>query len=395
MVDNVWTLPEPEKQPGFGKRFVGGFVAGFKRIPKAMSKSTNRDVEPTPMPVSFNDNIKLAPAALHYDKPPYQIHQPTNIPHERIHPPDSRHASSTTPSTQSSSMLAPASPPNLPAPRDPPPTLQPALPNPYAPPAELHTPAYIASPVEVHPRHASDYDAMSEPSSDLRQPSLNTRANQVGAFVKEFSHLPWINNRVATEYDPGQSHRAQEAQKHKKSGSWYTKRGQQRLDLLETPSHPKPMRTRDIFAEPHESKNPRSHSHSRSRPHRNHTAASDVVTAIRPSRTPASATSGGVVPTSPGASSHGRGSHAYSYSYYYSNPQPLYVYPAAVSPPRRPDANLNSGSQELQQALPVYMLAAPGPLVLPASPNHRSSGRHHRSNHHPKSTSPPNNSRNV
>lgn len=245
----------------------------------------------------------------------------------------------------------------------------------------------MASPIEVHPQPTSDYDAMSEPTPDPEEASLSTRANRVGKFVKDLSHLPWISSHVAEEYNPAQSPRALQ---DKPSGSWYTKRGHQQVDLLEGPAPAKVQIRQRSRAAPPELKQPRPRT--RPRPQRTYTGSDGATTAIRPTRFPASATSGGVIPTSPGASSHGGGS--YSYSYYYSTPQPLYVYPSTVSPQlRRPDVPGSPHPPDVQQAVPVYMLATPAPLVLPASPTHRSPGHQHRHHAAPKATSPKTNNR--
>ena len=51
--------------------------------------------------------------------------------------------------------------------------------------------------------------------------------------------------------------------------------------------------------------------------------SSDAATAVRPTRSPMTATSVGYGFPSPGASSHGQGRHAASYSWYYSSPPPF------------------------------------------------------------------------
>ncbi|THH27156.1 hypothetical protein EUX98_g7036 [Antrodiella citrinella] len=331
MDGNVYTPPEPVPRPSMGKRFVGGFFAPFKRkVTKDTTKNNPGAV--VTMPVPQINAPQFSPPR--YENPPYEVHPPVNPAHERIQLRTSDFTTSTA-STQSSSLnRGPATPPNLPNPYGPPdnpnPYPAPELPNPYAPPTELQTPASIASPIEVHPQPTSDYDAMSEPTPDPEEASLSTRANRIGKFVKDLTHLPWISNHVAEEYNPATSTRALQ---DKPSGSWYTKPGHQQLDLLEGPAPSKPQIRQRSRTVPQEK--PSSRPRTRLRPQRTYTG-SDVATAIRPTRFPASATSGGAMPTSPGASSHGGGS--YSYSYYYSTPQPLYVYPSAVSPQlRRPD----------------------------------------------------------
>lgn len=344
---------------------------------------------PMPMPMPQPQVQPQLPVASPGSPPrlgnlPYEVHHPATAQHERIPLRDSEFTTDTTTSSG--------------PPRTPPDT---ALPNPHDPSSidVLETPASIASPVDVEPQYASDYDAMSR-SPEPEEASLSSRANRVGKFVKDFAHLPWIGSHVATEYNPAESARAQQ---DKPSESWYTKRGHQRLDLLEGPAPARPQmqqRSRALPSEVQQSRsNPQPRAHTGARPrqrHRANTAGSEVATAIRPTRTPASATSAGVVPPSPGASSHGKGSHAYSYSYYYSSPQPLYVYPSAVSPQmvppqlRRPDGS-GSPPQELAQAVPVYMLATPAPIMMPSPQHHRSSSRNHRPGHHhpmPKMTSP-------
>ena len=120
------------------------------------------------------------------------------------------------------------------------------------------------------------------------------------------------------------------------------------------------------------------------------TRSEEGATAIRPTRTPASATSGGVLPTSPGASSHGLASHSHSTNYYYSptTPPPQFLlYPSNMVPqpagqvPAGTGSDSAPGMQPQMQPVPVYMVAAPQ-FVMPTSSPPPSGRRHHRSNHH-------------
>lgn len=235
----------------------------------------------------------------------------------------------------------------------------------------------ISTPEPADLRHTADYDAMDAPIySERPETTFSSHINRVGKFFNDLTHLPWISTLVSVEYRPGESRRARYAG-DKPAVSWYAKENHERLDLL---AESRPV-VRPRATLPPNAPQQRRH---RPRTPPSSPASTDArrATAIRPSRTPVTLTSRGAgAPASPGASSHGQGQHSYSYSYYY--PQPLYVYPSSASPrggglPEMAAIRMpgSPGGPDMQQAVPVYMLA-PGPVVLPHSPGgHR---RHHTS----------------
>lgn len=273
-----------------------------------------------------------------------------------------------------------------------------ALPNPHESQLVTADPNAFATPIHITPQAAPDYERMSQSDSqsDSYGDSFMSHLYHLGQFLKDLFQLPFIGKFKTAEYDPGTSWRAHNSKAPK---SWYTQPGQAKIDLLATPTASRPPRRFKSSRPPrarqyHNRDRDRHHHHhhhhkqvsSYSRPrhryqHFSPPSSMDAATAIRPARTPMSATSEGVMPTSPGASSHGRGNQSIAYSYYGS--QPMYVYPAQMPVVSRGMETTRSPKAERRPTMPIYMMAVP-----PTFGKHRSNRHHH--HHHPSSsTSPP------
>ncbi|KAL4252860.1 hypothetical protein ABKN59_003572 [Abortiporus biennis] len=368
-IANELVQPLPPNKPK--QSFVGGFFAGLKRIPKAMVKNNPRPRTPPSTAASLPPPAVLPVTGRTANLPKWEerVQGGVNLPSQnitRIEMPtiDLSHTTDTTSPRNSDPQGHP---------RDVDPEVPPALPNPHE--QELLSPVPLETPVEIKPLPTEDYSRMSGQSSAFSPPysssstsrtypsypedSFRSHFNRIGRFISNLKGLPWISSHVAVDYRPADAHRAQY---DKPIGSWYSPEGHEKLDLLAAPqSTPAPSKRpavrRRHHSQPPEADDRRNHHHHH---HHHH----DGVAAVRPSR--GSATSGGVGPTSPGASS---GMNPYAYNYYYQQPHPVYVYPtAAVSPPRvrSPDGQAVMSSIP-EQAVPVYMLA-PAPLVVPSSP---------------------------
>ncbi|KAJ3479877.1 hypothetical protein NLI96_g8761 [Meripilus lineatus] len=420
----VWTLgdnamnPSPQSK-GKGKGFVGGFVAGLKKFPNMLGKRGTKDVL-----VSDPRIVQDPPSDLSPTIPPWlsnAAQQHDSMPVPRFTPPEG----SGIPSETTSPMTGSSNPQlHAPQPIQPPQQLatldhpQDPLPNPHA--QVIATPPPMNSPVQMELQPTEDYGQMSsgggytaDYSGDYTPgESSSGQSINIGKALNGLRRLPWMSTRIAADYKPSSSTRAKF---DKPVGSWYTKPNPERVDLLETnvirrasppPTRPREHRRRDRDPPDSEtSSQPRSSSSHRPREHRhghahNHhrkdkehnTRSEGGATAVRPTRTPASATSGGVLPTSPGASSHGLASHSHSTNYYYSptqaTPPAQYIlYPSNMIPqpvgqvPAGTGSDSSPGMQPQMQPMPIYMVAAPQ-YVMPSSSPPPSGRRHHRSHHH-------------
>ena len=203
------------------------------------------------------------------------------------------------------------------------------LPNPHESKLVTTDPGAIPPPVQMHPQAAPDYERISPPSThSFDGDSFVTHLIHLGEFLRCLVNLPFVGRPKTVTYDPGVSWRANKAQP-KVVRSWYSPQpppGEVHLDLLAPTTHPQPNNhmkpTRTIRPQRHRHDHHHHHHHhelrGRSPPSRSHhpyrpfppLVGSDAVTAIRPTQTPPSATSGGVPPPSPGLSSRSRESQS-------------------------------------------------------------------------------------
>ncbi|CAL1715296.1 unnamed protein product [Somion occarium] len=416
MEGNVWTPPEKAKKSrGFP---FGGFMSKLRKKPKnAPFEPQNPPSPPLAGPPYTSTPLTKSPLGSPSrpvrmpssppKKPAITPLQPTNAPQrtpsqnqrqrqnwytshqedvrsppilqERIELPKSNTPTGSVSTSTRSSQVMP-----IPRPAPEPPL---DLPNPHESQLVTADPDTIAEPIQVHPQHAPDYDQMSLPEEDSRDDSFGTQMYRFGQFVMDLIHLPWMAKPATVNYDPRQSSRARLG---KPAKSWYTKPGQEKVDLLATPKtsrpppRPKAQRPpRSMSQRPPRPSRLQSRAASHSRHHRHHRSPTsiDAVTAIRPTRTPMTATSAGMVPTSPGASSHGHGHHSYTCSYYYNHdgPRPLYLYPSAVAPKAPGGEEGAMAKPDITQVQPVYIIAAGPPdcrhhshrqhALKPSSPN--------------------------
>ncbi|KAI0343337.1 hypothetical protein BDW22DRAFT_1268759 [Trametopsis cervina] len=395
------------KQSKPKKRFVGGFMSGLRSFAGFGHKAPS-------YPPSFPQPVPAPAPANTLRRPSLARSQPAqhNMANVRQQPPElsPSHPDQSLSTARSQSPLTPEQsefPVTIPDITEDGP-----LPNPYGThEQQIILPVRTETPQAVDIQPTTDYDAMTDPIADeVQEVTLGSHINRVGKFITDLAHLPWMApNHIAAEYAPAESRRAR-LPGPKTSVSWYTKENHEKLDLLATPTQPRQRRptngsTRQQMPQRQQPRPVR----------RTNTPLSlsgetdnsyDAATAARPTRTPANAaTSAGITPSSPGLSSPGNGqqSQSMAYNYYYASPQPLYVYPSSVSPQSRgrsgsdsqggaatamtmpipmpypmqlPNMNMPGGSGA-QQAVPVFMLAAPAPLVLPNRAHRKRSGHKH------------------
>lgn len=367
--------PQPEiKHKGRTKQFVGGFVSGLRRLPKAVVKSTFYDRKATrkgaPGTEQESGPSHFLPA---YDDPGTTVSNPENVhyvqalemPAEPKPPTELSYADATRPSSQQRvseqrvSQVRSSRRTSSPAPSA---SLIGSSPR-FRPANE---------PEVVDPVLASDYRKM-EPPIRFAPPeeSIREQLSRAKNWFHELKTLPWTSDRVAQDYVPARSSRAHVG-KAKPAGSWYTVNKHQDVDLLAGgglgSARTAPLRL------------PRSE------------ASASVRSGHRPpleGRTPASYMTSPALFPSPGASSHGQGQHAISYSYYFAPPQPLYVYQSPMTSPmvhHATDSSSTSMSPEAHQAVPVYMMAGPPPGLIPSPPPAIHAAQHNQAN---RAASPP------
>ncbi|KAI0689207.1 hypothetical protein C8T65DRAFT_746274 [Cerioporus squamosus] len=364
---------EPEPKPrGRAKNFVGGFVSGLRRLPKAVVKSHFYDRKATRKGAP---GTEMSPGQSHflpaYDDPGFTVPNPESVhyvqgtdmpvpapksPTELSYADPTRRSSQQRTSlsqhraSQRSSSHAHASQPLV---------------------ASIASSPRFRSPEPVDPLPASDYAKMDSPIRFAPpDDSFSTHFTRVKNFLHELKDLPWTSERVALDYVPARSPRAHVG-KAKPQGSWYTgvnQKGHQEIDLLAPATAP--ARRGTIQS-------------------RSDASAMSVRSAMRmqpDGRTPASymTSPGGLIP-SPGASSHGQGQHMMSYSYYFAPPQPLYVYQSPMTTPMAHQGTASSSSSsgmspEAHQAVPVYMMAGPPPGLIPHPPPAVHAAQHNQAN---------------
>ncbi|RPD58812.1 hypothetical protein L226DRAFT_264739 [Lentinus tigrinus ALCF2SS1-7] len=351
------------KHKGRAKQFVGGFVSGLRRLPKAVVKShfydrkaTRKGAPGTEMspgqshflPAYDDPGVTVAnPESVHYvqsiDMPGPAPKSPTEISYANPTRRSSQQRTSLSQhrASQRSSSHAHGG---------------------QALVASVASSPRFRSPEPVDPLPASDYAKMDSPIRFAPpDDSFKTHITRVQNFFSELRNLPWTSERVALDYVPAASARAHVG-KSKPHGSWYTgvnQKGHQEIDLLAPATVPARRGTIQSRSE----------------------ASASVRSATRmqpDGRTPASyMTSPGALIPSPGASSHGQGHHMMSYSYYFAPPQPLYVYQSPMSTPMAHPGGTSSSSSsgmsrspeaQAHQAVPVYMMAGPPPGLIPSPP---------------------------
>ncbi|KAI0258361.1 hypothetical protein BC834DRAFT_847420 [Gloeopeniophorella convolvens] len=401
-----------DEPPSHGKRrFVGGFIRGLKKLPRAMARGFvpgRRDVQ-TPPGLEYHNSpyqspyISGAPTQEPEDVPPYDSSgdpidgephyvEGMQMPVEHLSP------RSRTPShTPSHTIRAPRSESQL--------TYQ-SLTNPSiryisqhgsvhrdrrsSPPRTVRNPdsesptgsgagrgdsmqfsqsdhdpsrrspleptrrptvtvqSPTGSPVYIEPEQAEDYAGMEPPAMPEPEPSGPSQLKRIGKFFRDLKDLPWTSPNVAVDFDPAKSERSRYVRSPGSGRSWYT--GQiTDLDLLGGPSMRRPAGA---------SAHPPGH-------------ASGSGATLAPRHGSGSASS------SEAASAHLPAPHSHPPPYFYPvsqltlpHPQPLFFYPTAypaMMPPRPPPGSEQPSPQSsgggysevpLQQPY-VYMVAMP------------------------------------
>ncbi|CCL98554.1 uncharacterized protein FIBRA_00554 [Fibroporia radiculosa] len=192
---------------GRSRGFVGGFVTGLRKLPKAITRNPIRErkvLKKDPQGF-FEDDI---PEALpRYDDPGQPVAGPSNIryveetdmPNEQVY---------------SSQQLEPEMVPEAR-------TSQTPLRNPHESYNSDRTGNfYVGVPVAVEPQPTSDYRGMKPPSVvQQKDESLRTFCYNVYDFFIKLEKLPWISSPVTSTYRPDESVRARPVGKASKS--WY------------------------------------------------------------------------------------------------------------------------------------------------------------------------------
>ncbi|KAH9905086.1 uncharacterized protein BXZ73DRAFT_61728 [Epithele typhae] len=369
---------ETEKPKSRTRKFVGGFVAGLKRLPEAMVRSNFYDRSATRKGAPGMEQVT---GVSHFLPPAYHESDPA-----RPGPSAGRYipAILTPGAPKSPTQVSYADPQRQSSHasrRTSQPSRRTSIPISYLSNGRRSSRAQTiqSESIAASPRFFSadmPVPAELQPSNDYakmpsairfappRDDSFSAHVTRVQHFVRALQDLPWTSDRVALDYIPARSKRAHTG-KNKPALSWYTGTNGRLQDV-------------DLLA-------PAAGSTSHARAMQR---AGTVTGTVTPSRSPLGSymTSPGMV-SSPGASSHGQGQHMMSYSYYFSPPQPLYVYPSPMASPQphqplpRGDgtgsdtsssssaaAAVGVGAMGPPQAVPVYMMMGPPPGLLPAVP---------------------------
>lgn len=270
---------------------------------------------------------------------------------------------------------------------------------------------YMETPIQVTPLPTSDYKGMDVPPR-LEPPddSFSAHINRLQNFFRQVRDLPWTSSRITVDYFPMESSRARLAEKVRVDGSWYSQREMASIDLLEPatvtpftggaesqPRAPPPaMTTRHTDGGRREP--PAGYATHRIPPvfppptRRAAQRATTTRIGSPAGHTPMSQTTG-LIP-SPGLSSHGLGpasgspqSVQYTAGYYLPNPpQPLYLMQSGYPSPRSPTGVPGPGGVGGEalppitmpmpmvdgvpppNALPLYVVTAPSPVMVSRSP---------------------------
>ncbi|KAI0929601.1 hypothetical protein AcV7_005090 [Taiwanofungus camphoratus] len=341
----IWSQesPKPKKRT---MDFVGGFVTGLRKLPKAISRNHLRERKtPRKGPVDTLGPADASTPLPRYEDPGQPVPGPSNVHYVEAMEMPMEH-----PSQQLSYVDAEHF-------QDSP------LHNPHdhadgettvGHQDNLHPPASVSSPVPVDPLPTADYAKMESPVRvSPPDDSISAHITRVRKFITELRELPWFSIPVTSEYFPAESSRARDPKT--KSVSWYSTRSHEPIDLLA--SRPE-LHQREYERQPTHT---RTHSASMSPVSPAHARLRRHTASILSGRM----TSGGV--TSPGASSHGQGQH--SYFSYLSAGQPLYVLPPVIPSPQ---SNLRSdgvfGRPETGQPMMGYFVPAQSPILVPSPP---------------------------
>src|SRR3984957_20327772 len=401
------------------RRFVGGFVNGLRRFPKAIRSGTRlqrkqerHDTDDTEVPtdtlvpprnsttdyagpsniVQYVEAVEMpveapaipppshishhpppsTPSAIHSSVPVSRVHSqqvstshepvevptiptPSHVSHHSHHPTHSAFPSSA-PVSRVHSQQASASHGGAAA----------------LPGGEFHHPTTVevgesttTSPVLVEPLRAFDYAKMNPHRTSVRSQVFNLHR-----FFRDLKDLPWISNRITTDYVPGDTRNDRRKKYVKPSSSWYKDPHRQSLDLLSsgsssTSSPPRSTYSRPMTTTTSHSYPPADNSHNRRAPRHHH-------------RRPRSHSHD--IPRPPPPHSHNCPVYPFHFPPYSYSPQPLFVMqpPASrsASPQRESDQPQAGGFPDIRQAVPIYMVSptSPNPLVVPEA------GKHH---HHP------------
>ncbi|KZT20903.1 hypothetical protein NEOLEDRAFT_1182217 [Neolentinus lepideus HHB14362 ss-1] len=364
-IDDVVVVPAEGQDKSGMDRFVGGFIAGLKRLPRSIWRGRRPTVNDqpgfcVPQPESVLPTGMLQSAdvpAEHYVPLPLSRH-PSQLPTEQ--------AMLQAGGVVSGADTAAMEQSNIFGPNhiltDAPPALPPD----------------VASP---NFRPTSDYEKMLTPRSSAT-PSITSYLTRVHRFLKELSRLPWVapsTGRIAADYFPEENPRSRYISQRRRdrvsNKRWYRSRRRD-IDLLgDEPgmSRRSARTTRTTFDGTIDS-NTRHRLHSSHRPHHSHTRRSADAPQSDSNRRPRhrQRASGHSLPHSHTRSYNSSSHHSQSQGqllqpsgYVYSPflPSPLYLSPypasATVRPETQPQGQV-SPVQSLQPSLPMPLYVVQG-----------------------------------
>ncbi|KAI0078060.1 hypothetical protein K474DRAFT_975688 [Panus rudis PR-1116 ss-1] len=226
----------------------------------------------------------------------------------------------------------------------------------HEPPAATSTPT--SSPAIVDRQDLEGYEKTNTPFpfTNPEDKSLKSYVDRIHRFIVDLMSLPWTDTQVTNDYSPALDSSRGRYRKSDVRVSWYTPRGgkKQTLDRDITSTSMSGSVVPQIMiqtipptptysgAPSYYTQNPLTLTVSPVTYVPSQVPSSGGLTAVRPLRTPGTATSGGL--PSPGASSHGFGDHSVSYSYHYASPQAYRGQPPAMSAISSPQTRLESES---------------------------------------------------
>ena len=204
-----------------GRRsFVGGFISGLKRLPRALTKTHYPHERSTDR---ANDSMVIASLG-NLDDYGHPLPTPSSTSHSILPPPPGfEGGQATSPTLRASTdhthevrlesqhsgtaiAVQPNSNPVASVPSNSSQTTTPDTP----------------TPISIDPNPTSDYAKMGDSESPPEPPSLTSYLTRLRQFVKAVNDLPWIAPRTTVDYIPGRfSHETQRSHPRRDTLSWY------------------------------------------------------------------------------------------------------------------------------------------------------------------------------
>ena len=211
------------RRPG-RRSFVGGFISGLKRLPRALTKTQHPNERSTDR---ASDSMVVASLG-NLDDYGNPLPTPSSTSHSILPPPPGFEGEqATSPTLRAStdhthedqlefqrSATAIAVQPNSSS----------VAPVPAVPSNSSQT-TTPTTPISIEPNPTSDYAKMGDPASPPEpptDPSLTSYLTRLRQFVKAVNDLPWIAPRTTVDYIPGRfSNETQRSHPRRDTLSWY------------------------------------------------------------------------------------------------------------------------------------------------------------------------------